>query len=320
MHAKQSYEKQNVLVFGEVLFDYFEDNSSVLGGAPFNVAWHLQQFGLNPTMITRIGEDALGDLVQAAWGESAMEKTGLQLDHLHPTGRVQVTVNQGEPSYQILPDQAYDFIELPDLHRGESYSLLYHGSLALRNSRSRETLEKIAKNTQLPIFLDINLRTPWWQASQIANMLKRAAWVKLNREELFFIANAGFENAVNRPADSVGSDLSNKDAMDQQIEFFMACYPCQLLIVTLGKEGAIAVNSQGQRWQIAPQSNLEVVDTVGAGDAFASVMIIGQLMNWPVELALHRAQSFASAIVNIRGALIKEKSVYQCYLKQWDLQ
>ena len=36
------------LIFGEVLFDQFEDGSSVLGGAPFNVAWHLQAFGMQP--------------------------------------------------------------------------------------------------------------------------------------------------------------------------------------------------------------------------------------------------------------------------------
>ena len=34
------------IIFGEVLFDTFPDGTAVLGGAPFNVAWHLQGFGL----------------------------------------------------------------------------------------------------------------------------------------------------------------------------------------------------------------------------------------------------------------------------------
>ena len=45
-------------VFGEVLFDHFPDGRRVLGGAPFNVAWHLQAFGEAPRFISRVGADA----------------------------------------------------------------------------------------------------------------------------------------------------------------------------------------------------------------------------------------------------------------------
>lgn len=47
-------------IFGEVLFDHFPDGSRVLGGAPFNVAWHTQAFGLAPCFISRIGNDPAG--------------------------------------------------------------------------------------------------------------------------------------------------------------------------------------------------------------------------------------------------------------------
>ncbi|NIR30149.1 MAG: carbohydrate kinase, partial [Gammaproteobacteria bacterium] len=52
------------VVFGEVLFDQFEDGDAVLGGAPFNVAWHLQGLGLRPFFASRIGEDRLGERVR----------------------------------------------------------------------------------------------------------------------------------------------------------------------------------------------------------------------------------------------------------------
>ena len=51
------------MIFGEVLFDEFEDGSTVLGGAPFNVAWHLQGLGVSPLFISRVGQDNLGDQV-----------------------------------------------------------------------------------------------------------------------------------------------------------------------------------------------------------------------------------------------------------------
>ena len=80
------------LVFGEVLFDHFPDGSRVLGGAPFNVAWHLQGFGLDPLVVTAVGADRTGrEAVEtmAAWG---MSTEGVQVDRTHPTGRVTAAV------------------------------------------------------------------------------------------------------------------------------------------------------------------------------------------------------------------------------------
>ena len=48
------------VIYGEVLYDRFPDGRSVLGGAPFNVAWHLQGFGLSPLMLTAVGNDQPG--------------------------------------------------------------------------------------------------------------------------------------------------------------------------------------------------------------------------------------------------------------------
>jgi len=98
------------LVFGEVLYDSFPDGSVVLGGAPFNVAWHLRGFGLNPLFISRVGDDELGERIIAAMSEWGMDTRGVQRDPGHPTGRVVVSIRNNEPSFEIVPEQAYDFI------------------------------------------------------------------------------------------------------------------------------------------------------------------------------------------------------------------
>ena len=51
---------QHPCIFGEVLYDHFPDGQRVLGGAPFNVAWHLQAFGQAPRFVSRVGHDAEG--------------------------------------------------------------------------------------------------------------------------------------------------------------------------------------------------------------------------------------------------------------------
>ena len=78
--------KGRVHVFGEVLFDHFPDGSKVLGGAPFNVAWHLQAFGLSPRFISRVGDDEDGEQIKSAMQAWGMSLSGLQTDRKLPTG------------------------------------------------------------------------------------------------------------------------------------------------------------------------------------------------------------------------------------------
>ncbi len=85
------------VIFGEVLFDRFPDGNSVLGGAPFNVAWHLQAFGARPLLISSVGDDELGAEIRQTMQDWGMDDSGLQTDAAHPTGTVEVSFNAGEP-------------------------------------------------------------------------------------------------------------------------------------------------------------------------------------------------------------------------------
>ena len=282
------------VIFGEVLFDHFPDDSVILGGAPFNVAWHLQAFGASPLFISRVGDDELGGRIRSAMQDWDMNTSGLQMDSVHPTGTVQIEIENGEPSYEIVPDQAYDFIDEDDLAPITQGSLLYHGSLALRNSTSRDALDKLHTKLDLPIFIDVNLRAPWWDRDAIISQLNAARWAKLNDEEL--------------------RNLSpSHNTLESQAEALQEASRLSLLIVTLGEKGALARTAEGAIYRIEPEPGISVVDTVGAGDAFTSVILLGLLSGWDLDKSLHRAQSFASAIVEIRGATPADKEFYNFF-------
>ena len=183
--------KARPIIFGEVLFDCFPDGQTVLGGAPFNVAWHLQGFDCAPLMISSVGNDARGDQVRATMQTWGMDVSGVQVSEKYPTGQVAVHLQDGQPSYDIVTDQAYDHITeqaaLAAMGNQQS-SLFYHGSLALRDEESRATVDALLApsngKTTPPIFLDLNLRDPWWEMPLVKKCLQRATWVKLNDEEL----------------------------------------------------------------------------------------------------------------------------------------
>jgi len=287
------------LIFGEVLFDHFPDGSAVLGGAPFNVAWHLQAFGLNPMMISRIGNDTTGEKIVQAMSEWGMDCSGLQRDDVRPTGSVEVSFNEGEPDYDIVDHAAYDYIESALLPELKGAWLLYHGSLALRHACSADTLQQIKENHALKTFVDINLRTPWWQQNFMLELITGADWLKLNEQELSDIYPTEKEDSLAKVLNLISEQL----------------------ILTGGESGATAIPVNNEKkCSVTPQSISTVVDTVGAGDAFCSVFLAGCLLNWPLEMRMRRAQEFASAIVGIKGATPQSKDFYQPFIENWNLE
>ncbi len=126
-------------IFGEVLYDNFPGGERVLGGAPSQRSLASSGIRGNPKIFSRVGEDDEGrSILQAmkAWG---MDTTHVGTDNAHDSGRVEVQFNDNEPSYHIVPDCAYDHISVSGESVG-SCGLLYHGTLALRNSVSRDLL------------------------------------------------------------------------------------------------------------------------------------------------------------------------------------
>jgi fructokinase len=292
----QTSQHQRPLIFGEVLFDWFPDGSRVLGGAPFNVAWHLRALELNPLFVSRVGVDSAGEEILAAMRDWGMDLSGVQRDPDHPTGQVEVRLEAGQPSYAILPNQAYDYVAPPE--GLADIALIYHGSMALRRPTSRGTLLAIRGQSAAPVLVDVNLRNPWWDAKTVAGLLDGARWCKLNDIELASLSGPG------DPADAARRLLDR--------------HGLQQVFVTLGASGALGLGADGTCERVAPASNVAVVDTVGAGDAFASVLIAGILQGWPIPVTLERAQELASAVCGLRGALPRETAFYRDLLMHWE--
>ena len=78
-----------------------------------------------------------------------------------------------------------------------------------------------------------------------------------------------------------------------------------------------AANCAGKPARFISGIVITPVDTVGAGDAFASVAILGLQREWPYELIIERAQRFAALLVGTRGATLTESAPYQALLAKW---
>jgi fructokinase len=288
----------SLCIFGEVLFDHFPDGQRVLGGAPFNVAWNLQGLGEDVCFISRVGNDDEGGSIREAMRRHGMRDAMLQQDERHPTGKVSVSFTDGEPAYDIVAPCAYDRIQrsgLPDTQ----CNILYHGTLALRDPVSRDALQALLAHDPHTVFLDVNLRPPWWNQPDVLSWVDQADWIKLNTEELALLSNSGL-------------------ADEHALRAFLRTHNLRGVILTRGSAGAEVLTADEQHHVVKPEADIPVVDTVGAGDAFAAVMLLGLLRDWPLQLTLQRAQSFASAQVGQRGATVSDRAYYQRFIDDWN--
>lgn len=288
------------LVFGEVLFDRFPDGSEVLGGAPFNVAWNLQGLGFEPLLVSAVGDDELGRRVLATMDSWSMDCTGVQIDATRPTGIVQVSLENGEPSYEIVADRAWDEIRKDRLALPSRIGLVYHGTLASRQQASRDALAELRLRVRAPRLVDVNLRSPWWNREQVLSLLANARMVKMNEKELQTLVPAGA-------------------TLEARARELLERYQPDLLCITRGAAGAVAYTSTNALPLGPPEKSTAVVDTVGAGDAFAAVVIAGQLSGWSLETTLRRAQNLASGVVGLRGATTEDRDFYRQFQKAWGL-
>ena len=147
--------------------------------------------------------------------------------------------------------------------------------------------------------MDVNLRNPWWSPDQVLGLMNQATWIKLNEDELAALVpgEPGTEQRAARLLEQGGMEV---------------------LIITRGAAGARAQGSEGWVLEPDPVQAAKVVDTVGAGDAFSSVVICGLMRGWPWSLILKRAQSFAAAVVGLQGATTGDRSFYEAIFENWE--
>jgi fructokinase len=301
------------VVFGEALVDDFL-TEQVVGGAPFNVARNLAAFMAPQLMITRIGNDRNGRIVHAEFERFAMLEAGLQFDQMEETGRVVVERGPKGHRFAVLPDQAYDFIELEPAVAALKLvqpSIIYFGTLVQRSARSRASLHAVLDAIAAPRFLDLNLREGQFDERCVFDSLHAADIVKVNEEELQKLFAWYFQIAPTAPPLSSEEVRSSCHALREM-------FGLEALIVTLGHRGSVYFGVDGQtivnRDTPAPPF---VLDTVGAGDAFSAIFLLGRARGWPLEQTLARANEFAGAICAVAGAVPRDLNFYDRWVAHW---
>ena len=228
----------------------------------------------------------------------------VQVDNRHATGQVNVTVDaEGVPKFEIIADAAYDHIDFESVSTADkgSVAMIYFGTLAQRTTAAFKRWRSYLRQYEKPVqfFCDLNLRPPQIAPEVISAAVCRANILKLNSDELGYL-----QREYKGPA-----------GFDETIDWLMTSYAFSTIAVTRGDKGSILV-SQDQRIDAPIPPGGPVVDTVGAGDAYAAILALGILKQWPLAETAELASNFSAKICMYAGALPDDMKVYHPLIKR----
>lgn len=284
-YMNETSNQHPVVCFGEMLWDILPSGVKP-GGAPMNVAYHLQKLGLNPAVISRVGTDSNGEKLLNLLQLNGITSTYVQQDGAHQTGVVLAQLNaRAEATYDIVQPVAWDFIESHDdlkkLVAAASYFVF--GSLASRNDVSRATLFELLELAKTRV-LDINLRAPHFSQPAVGALLKKCELLKVNDQELQLISGW----------------YGNLKKLEDQMRLLQDRFQIPTIVTTCGGDGAALLNADG--FFQHPGFAIKVRDTVGSGDAFLAALLHKFHLQAPAAEALLFANRLGAFIATRDGA------------------
>ena len=277
---------------GDGLWDLFPDGPR-FGGATANYACHASILGGEVFMVSGVGKDDRGRALLKVYQKHEVNTELIQEVNDFPTGIVTVELREkGLPTFTIGENAAWDnWVWNEEIEQKvKSADALYFGTLGQRGQSARNGIRqalKIAKASQIPRILDVNLRAPFYDDALIRESVILCSVLKISDEELQRVAQAC----------ELNSSLSDNAVLVE----LRTKFQLDIVVVTRGAEGAVLISEEGVFEQ--PGVPTTVVDTVGAGDSFTASMTLGLLAAKDSSEILGEACKVAAGVCSHAGAV-----------------
>lgn len=309
----------DLITIGRVSMDLFSENIGApfeqiesfetgVGGSPTNIAIGSSRLGLNVAAITAVGEDKTGDFVLHYLQNEGVNtsyiprksgtRTGMAVVGVQPPDKFPLVFYRDNPADIYL---TIDDIEAASIT--ESRALLLSGTALSRGTCRDATLfaAEIAQTASTTVFIDLDLRLDQWSHPKAYGLNVRTLFPSLDvligtEEEFFAALSPAPENIMQ------GQAVSDKERgqLNENLQNLVKNYPQLTLVVKRGANG-VNILQEGQIIQSVTGFPVEVLNTVGAGDSFASGLIYGRLQGWDWYKSARLANACGALVVTRNG-------------------
>ena len=289
-----------ILVFGELLFDVYED-TAVIGGAPFNYSVQLSRLISkedNLKFITALGKDDFSKEAIKFIENENIDSSLIQFLDNFETGKATVFMNENKvPDYIIHENVAWDNIEFNsgiEKALKEKYDLFYFNILSCRSEKSYNTLKNIFKNIDAKYKVcDVTFRKNYYTKEKVKEALDFVNILKVNDDELLAIKNLFY------PSLKIDLKKDNEILLKNLNKDFNIDY----IFLTLGSDGAASLYNG--EYIFKPSNKIKVVDTVGAGDSFCAALSHAILKKADIKKVLDFASAVSEEMIQVKGGTSK---------------
>ncbi|MGL5378483.1 carbohydrate kinase family protein [Clostridium sp.] len=271
----------DVFTIGELLVDMISDDyddnfncnhyTKYFGGSPANIAMNIKRLGGNPLILASVGNDPLGSYLVNNLKDNNIDTSYINKVNCS-TSMVLVSKSKTTP--------------VPIFYRGADYNIEYNEKIEsilnnckivhfscwpISQSSSRYAIEQIieqAKKSNTLIGFDPNYHEMIWEK---------------NHDGINYIKNLISKVDIIKPSEVDAERIFGLDTPRNQVQKFIDL-GAKLVIMTLGKDGAIVTN--GIETIEFKTLASEIVDTTGAGDAFWSGFYTGITKNYTLKDSL----------------------------------
>lgn len=273
-------------LFGNIGVPFAEIDTFIngVGGSPSNIAIGTSRLGLNTILLTAVGHDRIGDYVLRALQDDGVitdyipqkkqGQTGLAILGVQPPDNFPLTFYRQDPSDIYINIDDVDALPL-----AETAQVLLSGTGLSRGDCVQASLYLAERARALGkiVYIDLDLRPDQWTHKRAYGVMMRSVWpyldVVIGTEEELYAALAPNPDVV-----MDGGRVTS--AMQVELTDILSSMPNKPTIVRkLGAEGVTITPADGEPMTV-PSFPVAVLNTVGAGDAFASGLIYGRTQGW----------------------------------------
>lgn len=313
-------KKFDVITFGRSSIDLYSQDvgtpfndisgfDAFVGGSPLNIAVALARLGSNASLLTAVGNDKVGEFIVNFLNKENVNTHCIPVVDSARSSAVVLGIEPPDkfPLVYYRDNAADSQVTIDDVQNSniEDYKVLLINGTALNIEPSRSSTfyaTEVAAKNNVDVVLDLDFRADQWHDYRAFGLTVRAILPKVKiaigtEEEILAATLSDSSQVVIKDQQISAPEI--KGDIDKSIAQLLSS-GIEILLVKRGEDGVSIYKKNGERTDV-PGFPVEVLNVLGAGDAFAGGFLYGYLQGWDLYKSCRMGNASGAQVVTKKG-------------------
>ncbi len=313
-------KKYDIITFGRSSIDLYSQNigspfndikgfDAFVGGSPLNIAVACARLGLNASLLTAVGNDKVGEFILNFLNNEGVNTHCIPVKNSARSSAVVLGIEPPDkfPLVYYRDNAADSEVTIDNVQKAaiQDYKILLINGTALNIEPSRSSTfyaTEVAAKNKVDVVLDLDFRADQWHDYRAFGLTVRAILPKvkiaIGTEEEILAATLYDSSQVIIKDQQISAPEIKGDIEDSIAQLLSS--GIEILLVKRGENGVSIYKSDGSREDV-PGFPVEVLNVLGAGDAFAGGFLYGYLQGWDLYKACRMGNASGAQVVTKKG-------------------